>query len=121
MKKLTPKLLTVTAAVALVVFAIGCASVTVINSSPEGAKVFVDEQAVGVTPFTYTDTKIIGSSTYVRLEKEGFKTLNTVMVRNEEVDAGAVIGGFFFWPAWLWFMKYKPVHFYELVPEGGEN
>lgn len=118
MKKLTPKILTGALTIVLVVFAIGCTSLTVINSSPEGAKVFVDEQAVGLTPFTYSDTKIIGSSTYIRLEKEGYKTLNTVMVRNEEVDAGAIIGGFFFWPAWLWFMKYKPVHFYELVPEG---
>lgn len=116
MKRKITKVLTGVLTVGILVLAFGCASVTVINSSPEGAKVYIDEQPVGLTPFTYSDTKIIGSSTYIRLEKEGYLPFQTVMVRNEEVDAGAVIGGLFFWPVWLWFMKYKPVHFYELVP-----
>ncbi len=116
MKRITKKLVKGLVSFSLMLLVFGCASVTMINSSPEGAKVYIDEQSVGLTPFTYSDTKIIGSSTYIRLEMEGYQPFNTVMVRNEEVDPGAVVGGFFFWPVWLWFMKYKPVHFYELVP-----
>jgi len=94
-----------------------CVSMTLINSDPEGAKVYVNNMPVGETPYTYSDTKMLYSSTPIRLELEGYKPFNTVLIRNEEIDAGPVIGGFFFaWPLWLWAMKYQPVHLYELSP-----
>ena len=46
----------------------------------------------------------------------GTRTLDTAISRNEEVDAGAIIGGLFVWIPFLWVMKYKPIHAYELVP-----
>jgi hypothetical protein len=98
----------------------GCASTTLIQSEPTGAKVYIEDEPVGYTPFPYTDTKIVGSYTYVRLEKEGYQPFITVLSRDEEVDIAPIIGGFCgCWPLWLWFMKYKPIHFYELVPEPG--
>ncbi len=94
-----------------------CASVTVINSMPEGARVYVQDQPVGYTPYTYSDTKIVGTVTPIRLEFEGYKPLTTVLVRNEEIDVAPIIGGFCFaWPLWLWSMKYQPMHLYELMP-----
>lgn len=98
-----------------------CSSSTLIQSSPSGAKVYLNGEYAGVTPYTHTDTKIVGSSTQVRLEKEGYETLNTAFSRNEDADVGAIIGGIFFLFPFLWTMKYKPVRTYELVPSGNAS
>ncbi len=94
----------------------GCASSTVIQSQPTGAKVYLDGMVGGTTPFTMSDTKMVGSSTQVRIEYPGYQPLNTVISRNEEFDVMACIGGVFLLVPFLWVMKYKPVHQYELVP-----
>ena len=98
-----------------------CASTTIINSNPQGAKVYMNQSFVGTTPYTHTDTKIVGSATTIQLKKEGYEDFNTVLSRNEQVDAGAVIGGLFVWIPFLWVMKYDPVHTYELTPVGGSK
>jgi len=90
---------------------------TQIQSIPPGAKVYINDELSGETPFNYSDTKIIGSTSSIRIEKSGFKPFSTFIQRTEEVDAGPVVCGFIFTPVWwLWAMKYKPVHIYELVP-----
>ena len=93
-----------------------CASTTLIVSDPPGAKLYVNDEPLGRTPYTYTDTKIVGSTNIVRLELEGYEPLYTSFSRNEEVDPGAIIGGIFVMVPFLWTMKYKPSHFYELKP-----
>lgn len=93
-----------------------CASTTMIYSNPQGAKVFLNGEPVGKTPYLHTDTKIVGSTTTVRLEKEGFKPFYTTFSRDEEVDVGALIGGMLVWVPFLWTMKYKASHTYEMVP-----
>ncbi|MGM0634819.1 MAG: PEGA domain-containing protein [Bacteroidota bacterium] len=93
-----------------------CASSTTINSVPNGAKLYLNGESVGTTPYTHRDSKIVGSSTSVKLEKEGYETLNTSFTKDEEVDAGAVVGGIFFLFPFLWTMKYKPTRNYELKP-----
>ena len=99
----------------------GCASTTMIYSNPDGAEVYLNEELAGTTPYTHSDTRIVGSTTRLRLEKEGYETLNTSFTRNEEVDAGAIIGGIFLMFPFLWTMKYKPAHTYKLVPLTVEN
>jgi hypothetical protein len=94
----------------------GCGSSTIIQSQPSGAKVFLDGMAAGNTPYTMSDTKIVGSSTQIRLEYPGYQPLNTVISRNEEFDVLACIGGVFVLVPFLWIMKYKPVHQFELQP-----
>ena len=94
----------------------GCTSTTMIHSNPDGAKVYLNEELAGTTPYLHSDTRIVGSTTRVRLEKEGYESLHSSLSRNEEVDAGAIIGGIFLWVPFLWTMKYKPVHTYELEP-----
>jgi len=94
----------------------GCASSTLIQSSPPGAKVYIDGEPAGVTPCWYTDTKITGSITDVDLVKEGYEPFYTSFTRTEQVNVGAIIGGFFFMVPFLWTMEYKPTHNYELVP-----
>lgn len=93
-----------------------CVSTTLIRSNPSGAKIYLNSEPVGETPYSHSDTKIVGSITNVRLEKEGYESFNTSFSRNEEVDVGAIIGGIFVLAPFLWAMKYKPSHTYELSP-----
>jgi hypothetical protein len=104
------------AAALALVFAVGCASTTIIKSVPSGAKVYLDGELAGATPFAMTDTKIVGSMTRVRIQLDGYQPLETVIVRNEAFDVGACIGGWFVLVPWLWIMGYKPDRTYELVP-----
>ncbi len=98
-----------------------CASTTTIQSNPSGAKVYLNGEPVGTTPYTHQDTKIVGSTTIVKLEKEGYEPLHTAFSRDEEVDVGAIIGGVLVWVPFLWTMKYKPLHTYELTPSSGSE
>lgn len=99
-----------------IIFLSGCASSTMINSIPSGAKVFINGQVVGTTPYLYQDTKVLGSVVNVDLVKEGYEPLYTSFRRTEEFNIGTFIGGCFIWPFWLWTMDYNPTHTYELVP-----
>lgn len=108
-------------ALAVVVLFSGCASSTMINSTPAGAKVYINGESVGTTPYLYTDTKVLGSVINVDLVKEGYEPLYTSFTRSEQVNAGAIVGGFFFLFPFLWTMEYKPTHNYELVPLAATN
>ena len=98
-----------------------CSSTTLIQSNPPGAKVYLNDEAVGTTPYTHKDKKIVGTTTIVKLEKEGYQPLTTSFSRDEEVDVGAIIGGIFVLVPFLWTMKYKPFHSYELSPVQGKK
>ena len=63
----------------------GCASSTMINSTPSGAKVVINGEAVGVTPYLYTDTKIVGSLVTLDLTLEGYEPIYT-SYRDWETD-----------------------------------
>ena len=93
-----------------------CTSTTLIQSTPSGAKLYLDGEPVGTTPYQHSDTKIIGSYTEVRLEQPGYEPLYTGFSRGERADVGAIIAGFFFLVPFLWATKYKPSHFYEMTP-----
>ena len=97
---------------------LACSSETVIRSNPPGAKVFIDGSFVGTTPYTMSDTKIVGSATSVRLEYPGYQPFQTSIQRNEEFDVVACIGGVLVLVPFLWIMGYKPDHTYELAPGG---
>lgn len=105
---------------ATVLFA-SCSSATLIQSNPSGAKLYMNGEYMGVTPYTYSDTKIVGSSTEVRLEKDGYEPMYTFLSRDERVDVGAIVGGVFFLFPFLWTMKYNPTHTYELRPMGSAS
>ena len=98
---------------------LACSSETVIRSNPPGAKVFVDGSYVGTTPYTMSDTKIVGSTTSVRLEYPGYAPFDASIHRSEEFDVVACIGGVFLLVPFLWIMGYKPDHTFELQPGGG--
>src|SRR5688572_694245 len=91
-----------------------CSSTTVIRSNPPGAKVYLDDVPVGMTPYAMSDTKIVGSSTRVRLEYPGYRPYYGVITRNERFDTLACVGGVFLLVPFLWIMKYHDDHYYEL-------
>ncbi len=96
-----------------------CTSTTVINSRPQGAKLYLNGQYMGATPYTMSDTKVVGSTTTVRLEYPGYETLDGSISRNEQFDVGACIGGVFLLFPFLWIQGYYPAHTFELRPAGG--
>lgn len=100
----------------LAAFITGCSSTTLIKSEPSGARLYLNGEKVGTTPYTHTDTKIIGSVNTVVLKKEGYQDFSAVFARNENVNVGAIIGGVLVLFPFLWAMDYKPVYSYEMVP-----
>jgi hypothetical protein len=95
-----------------------CTSSTVIRTNVPGARVYLNGMYVGNTPYMMSDTKIVGSSTLVRVEADGYEPVDTVITRNEVFDVGACIGGVLVLIPFLWIMGYQPDHYYELRPGG---
>jgi hypothetical protein len=93
-----------------------CTSSTVIRSNVPGARVYLNDMYVGNTPFVMSDTKIVGSTTRVRVEAEGYEPYRGVITRNEVFDVGACIGGVLVLFPFLWIMGYQPDRLYELAP-----
>jgi len=91
-----------------------CSSVTRINSVPQGAKVYVNEEYKGITPFDYSDTKIIYSTSRVKLVKEGYRDFSTTITRDEELQPCACLGGFILILPFLWVMGYNSERTYEM-------
>ena len=81
-----------------------CASRTLIQSNPIGAKVYIQGEYAGTTPYSYKDTKIVGSTTDLKIEKEGYEPFSTSFSRNEKADVGAIIAGVFVLVPFLWTM-----------------
>jgi hypothetical protein len=106
----------ITILLAITVLVSSCVSSTLIQSSPNGAKLSINGVEVGVTPYWYADTKIMGSEIDIALESEGYEPLYSSFARAERVDLAAVIAGCFFWFPFLWTLKYQPYHTYEMRP-----
>ena len=92
----------------------GCASTTLFTTDPAGASVLIKGEERGTTPYKYTDTKIVFSSTPVTFRKDGYKDLDIILKRSEQPAVGAIIGGVLFYVPILWFAEYKKDHFYIL-------
>ncbi len=93
----------------------GCASKTVIRSRPEGAIAYLDNIRLGPTPQNYSDTAILGSTKQLRLEKEGYLPLNTV-IRKYQFAIGPCIGGIFVLVPFLWVEGYPGAYEFTLEP-----
>ena len=102
-------------AILLVPAVVSCSSSTLINSNPQGSKLYVDGAYRGVTPYKYSDSKIVGSTTQLKLAKDGYDNLQTVLSKSERPDVGAIVGGCFFLFPFLWTMQYDSQHYYDLI------
>jgi len=112
-KALLPRLLPVV--VALISFN-ACASSTVINSVPPGAKVYVNGHYLGDAPVTQTDTAVLGTWKNVVLKKEGYKD-QTGTIAKEELAIGPAIAGVFLWVPLIWALGYPEQYTFDLEPE----
>jgi hypothetical protein len=85
-----------------------------IQSIPSGAKVYLDSEFAGTTPYYMEDMKLSWSRTSVEIKEEGYNNFRTTITKDEQVNVGAIIGGLFVWVPFVWVMDYKPTHTYEL-------
>jgi hypothetical protein len=106
----------------------GCASTTLLTTSPDNAYIYIRGQNRGTTPYKYSDIKVAFSSTPVTFKKTGYYDKNIILKKNEKIDEGALLSGIILYVPFLWIMKYDPYHSYELekldsveVPEAEKN
>lgn len=84
-----------------------------VRTDDSAAKIYVDGEYRGKGAVTVTDTKIVGSTSLIKIQKQGCEPVNTAISRNEELDVGALIGGIFVLIPFFWIMRYKPDHTFE--------
>jgi hypothetical protein len=94
-------------------FLFGCASATVIKSNPPGAKLYLDGQLKGETPYTYADRAAAGTMRTVTLKKEGYKDF-TGHIKREELSVPALIGGILILIPLIWVLEYPPEYTFEM-------
>jgi hypothetical protein len=94
-------------------FLFGCASSTLIKSNPPGAKLVLDGQDLGETPYTYSDRAAAGTMRTVTLKKEGYKDFNGT-IKREQLSVGALIGGIFLLIPLIWILEYPPQYNFEM-------
>ena len=94
-------------------FLFGCASATVVKSNPPGAKLYLDGQLKGETPYTYADRAAAGTMRTVTLKKEGYKDF-TGYIKREQLSVGALIGGILILIPLIWVLEYPPEYTFEM-------
>ena len=102
---------TISFLLAVIILAASCASSTMIKTVPPGAEVYINSELKGVSPYKLTDSKIIMAKTYISLKAEGYTDFQTILVKDEAANIGAIVGGvLLFWPLLLWSTEYNPEH-----------
>lgn len=94
-------------------FLFGCASATVIKSNPPGAKLYLDGQFKGETPYTHSDRAAAGTVKALTLKKEGYKDF-TGHIKREELSVGALIGTILVLIPIIWILEYPPEYTFEM-------
>lgn len=105
-----------TLSLVLITLVTSCASSTMITTVPGDAKININGQYVGQTPYKHKDSKIVGNSNTIRVEKEGYETYKDTFSKDEQVAVGPFIGGIFLLVSFLWIMKYQKGRIYDLRP-----
>jgi hypothetical protein len=90
-----------------------CASHMVIKSCPDGAEVYLDNIKKGVTPLEYSDFAVAGTEKSLRLEKEGYKPLETIIMKDKFKVLPCIGTVFCFFPI-AWVFGYPEEQTFEL-------
>ncbi len=90
-----------------------CSSATIITSSDPEARIYVNDEYIGVGKATYTDKKVAFSNNSITIKKPGCEPNHHSFRRNEKADGGAIIGGILVVIPFLWVTEYKKEHNYE--------
>ena len=111
------------ASILLISFLTSCVSTTTLKSTPAGAKFYADGHYLGEGSVTYSDKKIVGSTTLIEIKKEGYKEKTVAIARNGQVNVGALIGGILLAPTFFglafffWVMDYNSYYVFDLEPK----
>ena len=92
---------------------VSCSSTVKINSIPQGAKVYIDGEYKGLTPYEHSDTKTIFSTTTIKLKKDGYQDYQAAL-QKDRFAVGPCIGGVLLFFPFIWIMKYSPEKNYEM-------
>jgi hypothetical protein len=101
--------------------ALGCAgcattAMTKIDSSPQGAQVYLDGVAVGKTPLDLElDNTLQAGSRTLRFEAPGYDVLNTT-ISNSEVNVANAVGARLCLFPILWLHQAKAYNYYVMKP-----
>lgn len=87
-----------------------CASSTRIQTNPEGARVYINGEHVGATPYLHTDRNTWLQKSQLTLKKEGYRDLDTWLQRDGNFNCLGAI----WYTLWIW--DYKDTHQYDLEP-----
>ena len=104
--------------IVLVVFSLSsCVTATNVtfDTAPDGADVYVDGSRVGESPTSKRISNGIWSDPRVRIEKEGYETMNSEL-RKELKGVNLAIGLLLWWPALLWVHGPVETQFFRLEP-----
>jgi|GEM_PF-3579386 len=107
----------------VVLLSTGCASSTVIRSSPSGAQVRARSgEVLGRTPFEYSDSATVNNTESFTVEMDGYETEYVTIKRDQwsgARTAGGIIGGLFILPVFatlFWAADYRDSYHVELSP-----
>jgi hypothetical protein len=102
----------------LVVFSLSsCVTATNVtfDTAPDGADVYVDGSRIGESPTSERISNAIWSDPRVRIEKEGYETINSEL-HKELKGVNLAIGLLLWWPALLWVHGPVETQFFRLEP-----
>ena len=98
----------------------GCTTMVTVSSNPQGATIYMSGVPKGVTPYTQELSDFVFTTYPIRLEKEGYLTLNDKL--KKEIKWDATLGGFIFVYPWLWAYGPQDYQIFNLIPDGsGSN
>ena len=101
--------------IAVIVAVVGCSTLVRIETEPANADVYVNDVKIGKSPVEQEYSNFVGNEYYVRIEKDGYRTIRAKL--DKEFKVGAFVGGLFIWPIWLWVWGPSEMHYYELERE----
>lgn len=99
--------------ICLAFLVVGCSSTVKIQSLPGEAKVYIDGEYKGMTPYYQKDTKPFFLPGQLRLSKEGYEDF-VVDLKRDKFSTANCIGGVFVWVPFLWVLEYDAEKTYEL-------
>jgi len=92
-----------------------------ISTEPEGAKVYIDKEYKGDTPYVYKDQRPFWTELNVKLVKDNYEDFDIIIKKSDgELNYGAGCGGLFCigiagLPFSLWLFNYPEEKKYELI------
>lgn len=100
-----------------------CSSSMKISTVPEGAKVYIDQEYKGVTPYVHSDQRPFWTDLNVKFVKDDYEDFNVVLRKSDgELNYGAGCGSICLLPIAglpfsLWLFNYPEEKKFELVPK----